>query len=167
MTVAELVEELYSKHYWGLLALARENCGGLDAEALVHDAFILFSEHFDPDGKAPPLAWLRLTLKRHCWSTYKREKRQIPRDTLPGGDLALSEEARMTRTEPPDDIVVRREAVSEVFQTMDRLKPAERAALVDLGLGFSYKEIEARRGWTYTKINRCIAEGRAALKAAT
>jgi DNA-directed RNA polymerase specialized sigma24 family protein len=31
--------------------------------------------------------------------------------------------------------------------------------------GFSYKEIAARRGWTYTKTNRCITEGRAALQA--
>jgi DNA-directed RNA polymerase specialized sigma24 family protein len=44
------------------------------------------------------------------------------------------------------------------------LKPDERTALGLLAAGFSYKEIGRRRGWTYTKVNRCIAEGRAALR---
>jgi hypothetical protein len=30
--------------------------------------------------------------------------------------------------------------------------------------GYSYREIGERQGWTYIKVNRCIAEGRAALR---
>jgi DNA-directed RNA polymerase specialized sigma24 family protein len=37
-------------------------------------------------------------------------------------------------------------------------------ALGMLAADLSYAEIDARRGWTYTKVNRCIAEGRAALR---
>jgi DNA-directed RNA polymerase specialized sigma24 family protein len=33
-----------------------------------------------------------------------------------------------------------------------------------LALGYSYREIAERQGWTYTKVNRCVAEGRAALR---
>ena len=33
-----------------------------------------------------------------------------------------------------------------------------------LAFGFSYREIMARQGWTYTKVNRCLSEGRAALR---
>jgi DNA-directed RNA polymerase specialized sigma24 family protein len=44
-----------------------------------------------------------------------------------------------------------------------QLKPDECTGLGLQAAGFSYKEIAARRGWTYTKTNRCITEGRAAL----
>ena len=44
------------------------------------------------------------------------------------------------------------------------LKPDERIALVLFAAGFSYREIGAGKGWTHTKVNRCIAEGRAALR---
>jgi DNA-directed RNA polymerase specialized sigma24 family protein len=30
--------------------------------------------------------------------------------------------------------------------------------------GFSYDEIAARHGWTFTKVNRCVTEGREALR---
>jgi DNA-directed RNA polymerase specialized sigma24 family protein len=46
-----------------------------------------------------------------------------------------------------------------------QLKPNERTGLCLLGAGFSYREIGRLRGWTYTKVNRCITEGRAALAA--
>jgi len=45
------------------------------------------------------------------------------------------------------------------------LTPDQRTALILLAAGFSYREIADRRGWTYTKVNRSIAEGRAALRA--
>ena len=45
------------------------------------------------------------------------------------------------------------------------LKPDERTALLLLGLGYSYAEIGAPPRWTRTKVNRCLAEGRAALRA--
>ena len=32
--------------------------------------------------------------------------------------------------------------------------------------GYSYAEICERCGWTYTKVNRCLAEGRARLRSA-
>jgi DNA-directed RNA polymerase specialized sigma24 family protein len=31
--------------------------------------------------------------------------------------------------------------------------------------GYSYAEIQAITGWSYTKVNRCLAEGRARLRA--
>jgi hypothetical protein len=46
-----------------------------------------------------------------------------------------------------------------------RLKPDQRMALLLAAAGYSYREIGQRRGWTYTKVNRCVNEGRAALRA--
>jgi DNA-directed RNA polymerase specialized sigma24 family protein len=44
------------------------------------------------------------------------------------------------------------------------LKPQERLALFLQGQGYSYAEIQRLCGWTYTKVNRCLAEGRERLR---
>lgn len=67
----------------------------------------------------------------------------------------------------PADHVERQAEVSEVAALMAQLKPAERDALVLLGLGYTYKEIAEIQGWTRTKVNRCLAEGRTALRRAS
>jgi DNA-directed RNA polymerase specialized sigma24 family protein len=44
------------------------------------------------------------------------------------------------------------------------LKANERLAIVLQAEGYSYAEICELCGWTYTKVNRCLAEGRATLR---
>jgi DNA-directed RNA polymerase specialized sigma24 family protein len=56
------------------------------------------------------------------------------------------------------------ELSAERRAALGRLKPDERTALLLLGLGCSYAEICAQRGRTKTKVNRCLSEGRAALR---
>ena len=56
-----LAARLYAEHRPRLLALARHNCGNPDdAEEALQDTFVLFIDHFDPGGEAPPLPWLSL-----------------------------------------------------------------------------------------------------------
>ena len=45
---------------------------------------------------------------------------------------------------------------------MSRLKPQEVRCLLLRAEGYSYKQICEETGWTYTKVNRCITEGRRA-----
>ena len=47
-------------------------------------------------------------------------------------------------------------------QALGRLKPQEVRCLLLRAEGYSYREICAETGWTYTKVNRCLAEGRRA-----
>ena len=47
-------------------------------------------------------------------------------------------------------------------EALATLKPQERRALLLKAEGYSYAEIMARCSWTYTKVNRCMAEGRKA-----
>ena len=44
------------------------------------------------------------------------------------------------------------------------VKPDEARALMARALGWPYAEIAEAFGWSYTKTNRCLAEGRAALR---
>jgi len=61
----------------------------------------------------------------------------------------------------PDEQVERREDVARSREALQALKPAELRALGLLAEGYSYVEIGERTGWSQTKINRLLAEGRA------
>jgi hypothetical protein len=45
-----------------------------------------------------------------------------------------------------------------------RLKPDERKAIALFAYGLSYEEIGEREGWTHTKVNRFLSEGRQRLR---
>ena len=50
------------------------------------------------------------------------------------------------------------------MRLLAELKPDERRALLLRACGYSYLEIRELTGWTHTKVNRCLAEGRARLR---
>jgi RNA polymerase sigma factor (sigma-70 family) len=60
----------------------------------------------------------------------------------------------------PPERVVRREAIARSREALRALKPQELRALTLLAEGYSYVEIEQITGFSQTKINRCLAEGR-------
>lgn len=64
----------------------------------------------------------------------------------------------------PDELLEATEQTELARTLINQLKPNERRALTLLALGYSYREICNITGWTYTKVNRCIAEGRASLR---
>jgi len=66
----------------------------------------------------------------------------------------------------PAELIERHEEHEATVGALERLKPDERTALLMFGLGCSYAEIGELRGWTRTKVNRCLAEGREALRGA-
>jgi RNA polymerase sigma factor (sigma-70 family) len=63
-------------------------------------------------------------------------------------------------TDGPDLRVERRERIARSREALQALKPAELRALTLLAAGYSYAEIGEVTGWTRTKINRSLAEGR-------
>lgn len=60
----------------------------------------------------------------------------------------------------PPERAERREAVARSREALRTLKPQELRALTLLAEGYSYKEIGEITGFSQTKINRCLAEGR-------
>src|ERR671938_1020845 len=60
-----------------------------------------------------------------------------------------------------DDQVAGGERVERSVEALRALKPDEAKALMLKAEGLSYDEIGRRFGWTYTKVNRSITEGRA------
>ncbi len=60
-----------------------------------------------------------------------------------------------------DDAVAGGERVERSVEALRALKPDEARALLLKAEGLSYQEIGRHFGWTYTKVNRSITEGRA------
>lgn len=163
--VQALADQLYRERHPYLLRTALKNAAGPeDAEEALQDAFVLFIDHFDPSGEAPAIAWLALTLKRRCWAIYGHQRRDPGRGR---GGISQSTPGADTVADPrrqPDEIAEVTERVEWVRAQLAELKPAERRALGLIGAGNSYREVGEITGWTYTKINRCLSEGRAALR---
>ena len=64
----------------------------------------------------------------------------------------------------PHQHLLQRERVARAARLIGLLKPQERRALALRAQGYSYAEIQEITGWTHTKTNRCLAEGRARLR---
>lgn len=65
-----------------------------------------------------------------------------------------------------DDPVAEVLANTDFARAFSALKPHERLALSARGMGFGRAELARLFGWTHTKADRCLKEGRAQLRAA-
>ncbi len=114
--------------------------------------------------KAPDLepaalaAWMRTVTRREALG-LSRSRRRADERRLP-----LEPEFVRSPAPDPSEELERRERLAAAAERLSRLKPQERRALALQAAGCSYAEIQAITGWTYTKVNRCLAEGRAALR---
>jgi RNA polymerase sigma factor (sigma-70 family) len=166
--VESLATEIFSTRYRQLFKIASANAPSpAEAEEALQEAFLAFITHFDPDGKAPALAWLVLTLKRACWD--KRRHLYLDRHVCPQTSSEAEEPGSVVEQfaashSDTQSSIERSEDLADAREQLAALKPDERTALLLFGCGYSYREIAELRGWTYTKVNRCMAEGRAALR---
>jgi DNA-directed RNA polymerase specialized sigma24 family protein len=136
---AERAAELIDEHGPVLRRIARSwSCSEQDAEdALQRAAEILLRKGPDPE-RGSLLAWMTVVTRREAVAVA-RERRRTP--LVPGS------------------------SVDDAFDAdLARLKSQERRAIALQAAGCTYAEIQAITGWTYTKVNRCLAEGRAALR---
>jgi RNA polymerase sigma factor (sigma-70 family) len=152
-----LVQQLLSKHYHALIRWATREFGEFVAEDAVAFAFGQLALGKMQEGHPQPVAWLRTVAKNEALRLLEVQKDKPEIDSLDAID------ADALLASPMGDPVLAAELV-EKRSLLDQLKPDERTALEDHALGFTYKEIAERHGWTYTKVNRCITEGKAALR---
>jgi RNA polymerase sigma factor (sigma-70 family) len=138
-----------------------------DAEDALQEACLQFLHYYDGPAGQAALRYLMLAVKHRAWEIAERQRRGSF-DLLSGTD-AYDPFGRVLRPfserPGPEERAERSEDVATFFAALARLKPDERTALLLLGLGYSYAEIGARQSWSPTKVNRCLAEGRAALRA--
>ena len=161
---AQILEEILGRDPSLLRNHARRHAEHRDdADDALQSAYILFLQRFR--GDCEPLAWLYTTVKREAWRIRRRSSRRRERSLdvpLEAGDRPLAETIESGRA-APEEQVCSRELLEERRTALAALKPDQRRALCLLGMGHSYAEICQLTGWTYTKVNRSIAEGRVAL----
>ena len=114
--------------------------------------------------KAPTTAeeelvpWLRTVIKHEAWALRRQRLRGAP-VTDDGEMPEWSSEAALTHEQAE-----RLERLRRGAEAMKQLKPQEIRALLLKAEGYSYKQIQDITGWTYTKVNRCLTEGRQAFR---
>ena len=157
----ERAAELLSEHEHALRRFARRFCSNeADAEdALQRAAVILLRKGPEERGRRL-LAWMWVVTRREALAVG-REARRVP---LADGEGGFDPEFLAGSALDPAVAAEHRERVAEAARALGRLKPQERRALALQAAGCSYAEIQAITGWTYTKVNRCLSEGRKALR---
>ena len=138
-----------------MLATARRySAGPHDAEdAYQRAAEIVLARQ--PTGTEEELCrWVRTTVKHEALAIRRQQRR-----TAPAGDAVGDREPA-----GPDisERAERSERLRLGAQALSLLKPQEVRCLILRARGFSYREICEETGWSYTKVNRSITEGRRA-----
>jgi RNA polymerase sigma factor (sigma-70 family) len=95
--------------------------------------------------------WLKTVVKHEAFALRKqRERHGVPCE---------QDELTPARSDTHEQ-VERLDKLQRGAEAMQRLKPQEMRCLLLLAEGYSYRQICEITGFTYTKVNRCLAEGR-------
>ncbi len=123
--------------------------------------------------KAPDLepgrlaAWMHVVTRREALALGRERRRRfrsVWSDATVPSWAGADPESVPSQAPGPEQHLERRERVAAAGAQLAALKPQERRAIGLQAAGCSYAEIQAITGWTYTKVNRCLTEGREALR---
>ena len=154
--------ETYVRHEEVLKRTARRYsiCADDAEDALQRGLEILLTKAPSADPREL-IRWTQ-TVVKHEALAVRRERERIL-----SGPAARAEPGREdwwalipARGEDPAEQVERREAIARSREALQSLKPQELRALGLLAEGYSYAEIGEITGFSQTKINRSLAEGR-------
>ena len=123
-----------------------------------HDAYqrgleilMRHAARLDPERAA---GWLHTVVKHEALAINRSRRRIV-------GFAEVDLDALESRTSAsPEERVLASDRVARSAEALHGLKPQEVRALWLKALGHSYEQICEVTGWTYTKVNRCLAEGR-------
>lgn len=140
-----------------MLATARRYSANLDdaEDAYQRAAEILLTRA--PERPAEDMCrWLRTTVKHEAIAIRRQRERTVP--------FGAPELVPEPSTDRPDthERVERFERLRVGAQALGRLKPQEVRCLLLRAEGYSYNEICERTGFSYTKVDRSLKEGRRA-----
>jgi RNA polymerase sigma factor (sigma-70 family) len=148
------VAAVVARHERTLLRIARQ-------ASLCHDdaldayqrALEIFVRRVDTVDRATEVAWLKVVVRHEAMAI-----RRARVESVTGEDLDLDFVPAVERS--VEDRVLSDEHVRRSAEALRALKPDEAKALMMKAHGLSYAEIGERNGWSYTKVNRTVTEGR-------
>jgi RNA polymerase sigma factor (sigma-70 family) len=155
--------ETYARHEAALRRTARRYslCADDADDALQRGLEILLRKAPSEDPREL-IRWTQ-TVVKHEALAVRRERERIlagPAAARPEPDSEDWVALIPSRADGPPERAERHEAVARSREALRSLKPQELRALTLLAEGYSYREIGAITGYSQTKINRCLAEGR-------
>jgi RNA polymerase sigma factor (sigma-70 family) len=155
--------ETYSQHEDALRRTARRYslCAD-DADDALQRALEILLLKAPSDDPRELIRWTQ-TVVKHEALAVKRDRERI----LSGPAAVTPESGREdwvamipASADGPPERAERHEVIARSREALQALKPQELRALSLLAEGYSYKEIGEITGFSHTKINRCLAEGR-------
>jgi RNA polymerase sigma factor (sigma-70 family) len=163
---AALLGRLFEDHRARLLDWTRNHCEcPEDAEDVLGDTCVRFLECFDGEGEQEAGRWMFFVSRRRAREIARRRRE---RNLLAPGSEELPEERPGEEPVAPDrgpaELVEASASTAVFVAAFATLKEDERYALTMLAFGYGYDEIADSRGWSRTKVNRSLAEGRARLR---
>lgn len=154
----DLVLEILGAYASSLLSLARRHSLCADD---AHDAYqraveILLrrAARLERDTAA---SWMRTVVKHEAMAVRAERQALLAREEP---DL----DARPATTPSEEERVERFDRLTAAAEALQSLKSQEVQALVLRAEGHSYREIGELMGWSYTKVNRLLSEGRASFR---
>src|SRR3954468_17570604 len=153
--IAPAALELLSRHSAGLLATARRySATPEDAEDAYQRGVEILLTKAPTTTEDELLPWLKTVVKHEAFAVRKSSARALPAE-----DPLAYEPDEQAWT---DERAERYERLRVGAEAMAGLKPQEMRCLLLKAEGLSYQEICQATGWTYTKVNLCLTEGRRA-----
>jgi RNA polymerase sigma factor (sigma-70 family) len=148
---------LLERHGASILATARRySASAEDAEDAYQRAFEILLTKAPTTAEEELVPWLKTVVKHEAFAIRRARERTAP--VTGDGELAERGGPEAATHEAAEHY----ERLRLGAEAMGRLKPHEVRALLLRAEGYSYKEICSITGWTYTKVNRCLTEGRKA-----
>jgi RNA polymerase sigma factor (sigma-70 family) len=158
----EATLELIRRRGREVLATARRYAANLDdAEDAYQRGLEILLTKAPTTDEVELVRWLKTVVKHEAFNLRRQRERHAP--LTDDGELG----ERPTAARITHDHVERHERLSQGAEALAQLKPQEARALRLKAEGYSYKEICEITDWTYTKVNRCLTEGRRALRRRT
>ena len=156
----DLVLTTISQHADALLRTARRHslCAD-DASDAYQRGLEIFLRNAGRIERARAASWLHTVIKHEAMAVRRSRQKLVGVEEFDGDALESLE------VSAPEDRLMAFEDVTRAAEAIQALKPQEVRALWLRMEGRTYKEIAADLGWTYTKVNRCVTEGRRAFLA--
>ena len=150
-----LVLHLVTTHAESLLRVARRYsyCAD-DAQDAYQRALEILLRHAHRLDRDRAAGWIHTVVKHEALEVRRQRGRLVGMEEV---DLDRLEERT---AESPEERVIGIERVARTAEALGRVKPDEARALWLKASGESYASIGAKLSWSYTKVNRCLAEGR-------
>ncbi|HEX5925293.1 MAG TPA: hypothetical protein VFY45_15795, partial [Baekduia sp.] len=98
--------------------------------------------------------WIHVVVKREAQELRRVRSGSVPYEAV-DFDLHVASEVST-----PEERVLAKDRARRAAEALRRLKPQERRAMGLKAFGHSYEEIAKATGYSGTKVNRCLTEGR-------